>query len=110
MKKNEVKGERNMLQGENDRVQGENKRFWEGGKNRFQRVGKKGILRVKKKVSRVGKKGRVKKTLFEGEKKGSPVYIIHLNGCGNLTVLYLPGKMDVSIRSAVDRKCHVGTE
>ena len=24
-------------------------------------------------------------------------------------MLYLPGKMDVSIRSAVDRKCHVGT-
>ena len=71
--KSKVKGERNMLQGENDRVQGENKRFWEGGeKNRFQRVGKKGILRVKKKGFEGWTKGRVKKTLFEGEKKGAP--------------------------------------
>ena len=40
----------------------------------------------------------------------SLINIINLNGCGNLTVLHLPRKMDVLIRSAVDRKCHVGTE
>ena len=32
------------------------------------------------------------------------IYYQFINGCGNLPVLYLPGKMDVSIRSAVDRK------
>ena len=34
--------------------------------------GKKGILRVKKKGFEGWTKGRVKKTLFEGEKKGAP--------------------------------------
>ena len=81
-----------MLQGENDRVQGENKRFWEGGKNRFQRVGKKGILRVKKKVSRVGKKGRVKKTLFEGEQKREPIKTYDIDG----TYKYFSGEETVT--------------
>ena len=43
-------------------------------KKRFQRVGKKRNLEgERKKVSRVGKKGRVKKTFFEGEKKREPL-------------------------------------
>ena len=55
-----------MLQGENDSVQGENRRFWKGGKERFHRVGKKGTLRVKK-------------NMFEGEKKGSPSDVTMIN-------------------------------
>ena len=35
----------------------------------FQRVGKKGILRVKKRFRGWGKKGRMKNTLFKGEQK-----------------------------------------
>ena len=67
MKNNEVKGERNMLQGENDRVQGENRRFWKGGKKRFQRrVGKKGILRVKKKCFEGGKERDGEKNIIQG--------------------------------------------
>ena len=77
-----------MLQGENNRPQGENIRFGEGGKERFQRVGKKGILRVETKGFEGGKKGRVKKTLFEGEKR-EPKYF-NLLRTGNFRQLLLP--------------------
>ena len=71
----EKKGSRVKKKGWRVKVTGRRvkiKRFWKGGKQRFQRVGEKGILRVKKKGCEGGKKRMVKKALFKGEKKGSP--------------------------------------